>query len=127
MTRDDVPVALRDSGTMLTQRSGAIELRLSGSFARDDASANSNIDLMVRFDGLATSKRYFGARFYIEDLLERPVDLVTDKALCAEFRPYVERCSIPAPFAGVAGQRGVERALAETRLHRNLEATTLTQ
>ena len=30
-------------------------------------------------------------QFYIEDLLGRRVDLVTDKALRSEFRPYVER------------------------------------
>ena len=34
--------------------------------------------------------RYFGVQFYIEDLLGRPVDLVTQKALRPELRPYVE-------------------------------------
>ena len=45
----------------------------------------------MRFDGPATSRRYFGVQFYLEDLLERPVDLVTDKALRPELRPYIER------------------------------------
>ena len=43
------------------------------------------------FDGPATSRTYFGVQFYIEDLLGRPVDLVTEKALRPEFRPYVEQ------------------------------------
>ena len=30
-------------------------------------------------------------QFYIEDLLGRPVDLVTDKALPKELCPYIER------------------------------------
>ena len=30
-------------------------------------------------------------KFYLEDLLGRPVDLVTDKALRKELRPYVEK------------------------------------
>jgi len=30
-------------------------------------------------------------QFYIEDLLGRPVDLVTDKALRKGLRPYIER------------------------------------
>ena len=34
---------------------------------------------------------YFGTLFYIEDLLGRRIDLVTDKALRAEFRPFVEQ------------------------------------
>jgi len=34
---------------------------------------------------------YFGIQFYLEDLLARPVDLITEKALRPEPRPYVER------------------------------------
>jgi predicted nucleotidyltransferase len=49
------------------------------------------VDILVAFDGPATSERYFGVQFYLEDLLGRPVDLVTDKALRPELRPYVER------------------------------------
>jgi predicted nucleotidyltransferase len=30
-------------------------------------------------------------KFYLEDLLGRPVDLVTDKALRHELRPYIEK------------------------------------
>ena len=91
MTGDDVLTALREHKTALARRFGVAEISLFGSFARGDAGADSDIDILVRFDGPATATRYFGAQFYIEDLLGRPVDLVTDKALRAEFRPYVER------------------------------------
>jgi len=65
-------------------------LGLFGSTARGEATGKSDIDILVRFDGPATSARYFGLQFYLEDLLGRPVDLVTDKALRPELRPYVE-------------------------------------
>ena len=65
-------------------------LALFGSTARDQVKDSSDIDILVQFDGPATSKRYFGLQFYIEDLLGRRVDLVTDKALRKELRPYVE-------------------------------------
>jgi uncharacterized protein len=45
----------------------------------------------VSFDGPATSERYFGVQFFLEDLLGRPIDLVTDKALRPELRPFIER------------------------------------
>jgi predicted nucleotidyltransferase len=45
----------------------------------------------VSFSGPATSQRYFGVQFFLQDLLGRPVDLVTDKALRTELRPPVER------------------------------------
>ena len=75
----------------LTSEFGVIKLALFGSTVRDRATAASDVDVLVGFDGPATSARYFGGQFYLEDLLGRPVDLVTDKALRAELRPFIER------------------------------------
>ena len=58
---------------------------------RDAARPDSDIDILVKFDGPATSARFFGVQFYLEDLLGQSVDLVTDKALRDELRPYIER------------------------------------
>ena len=61
-------------------------------FHRERHSAvDSDIDVLVTFDGPATVERYFGVQFFLEDLLGRPVDLVTDKALRPELRPFVEK------------------------------------
>jgi predicted nucleotidyltransferase len=76
------------------ERFGVVDLALFGSTARDTASSESDIDILVAFDGPATSSRYFGLQFYLEDLLGRPVDLVTDKALRTELRPFVDREAI---------------------------------
>lgn len=65
----------------LNSRFGIASLALFGSMARDQARLDSDIDILARFDGPATSARYFGALFYLEDVLGCPVDLVTDKAL----------------------------------------------
>ena len=92
--RDEVLETLRTQKTDLSERFGVVSLALFGSFARDEASATSDLDLLVRFDGPTTSRAYFGVQFYIEDLLGRRVDLVTDKALRTEIRPYVEREAI---------------------------------
>ena len=91
MTRAEVLETLRAHRPVLAERFGVVELAVFGSFARDQATEGSDIDILVRFDGPATSRSYFGVQFYIEDLLGRRVDLVTDKALRSEFRPYVER------------------------------------
>ena len=79
---------------MLTQRFGVTRLALFGSTARNAATTNSDVDILVSFDSVATSQRYFGVQFYLEDLLGCTVDLVTEKALRAELRPYVEREAI---------------------------------
>ena len=91
MNRDDVLDILRTHKPTLAERFGVTELALFGSFARDEATERSDVDVLVRYDGPATSRSYFGVQFYIEDLLDRRVDLVTEKALRSEFRPYVER------------------------------------
>ena len=91
MNRDDVLDILRTHKPTLAERFGVTELALFGSFARDEANDESDVDVLVRYDGPATSRSYFGVQFYIEDLLGRRVDLVTHKALRSEFRPYVER------------------------------------
>ena len=91
MNREEVLDILRTHKPTLAERFGVTELALFGSFARDEATDESDVDILVRYDGPATSRSYFGVQFYIEDLLGRRVDLVTHKALRSEFRPYVER------------------------------------
>jgi uncharacterized protein len=76
---------------LLTRRFGVTRLALFGSTVRDDAREDSDVDILVAFDGPATSERFFGVQFYLEDLLGRPVDLVTEKALRPELRSCVER------------------------------------
>lgn len=75
----------------LQARFGVIRLALFGSTVRDTATSSSDVDILVAFDGPATSKRFFGVQFYLEDLLGCPVDLVTEKALRPELRPYIEQ------------------------------------
>lgn len=91
MNRDEVLDALRQHKQVLRERFDVTGLALYGSFARNQATAESDVDIIVRFGGPATSKSYFGTLFYIEDLLERKVDLVTDKALRPELRQSVEQ------------------------------------
>jgi uncharacterized protein len=78
----------------LQQQFGVRSLALFGSTARDTADKGSDVDVLVSFIGPASSKQYFGAQFYLEDVLKCPVDLVTDKALRKELRPYVERDAV---------------------------------
>ena len=91
MNRTEILSVLRAHKAVLSERFGVAELGLFGSFARDQATDDSDLDILVRFDGPATSDTYFGTQFYLEDLFGRTVDLVTEKALRKELRPYVEK------------------------------------
>jgi hypothetical protein len=91
MNRSHAISLLTQSKPALTARYGVTRLALFGSTARDVARLDSDIDILVAFDGPATSERYFGVQFYLEDLFGSPVDLVTEKALRPELRPFIEK------------------------------------
>jgi predicted nucleotidyltransferase len=91
MSRAQILELLARCKPELTARCGVSRLALFGSAVRDQARPESDIDILVSFDGPATSQRYFGVPFMLEDVLGRPVDLVTDKALRSELRPFIEQ------------------------------------
>jgi predicted nucleotidyltransferase len=73
---------------------GVKSLYLFGSLARGDATAKSDVDLLVEFASPPGFDRYMGLKFYLEDLLHRPVDLVMKTALKPWARPAIEREAI---------------------------------
>ncbi|MDD5324321.1 MAG: nucleotidyltransferase family protein [Polaromonas sp.] len=91
MNRQTALRLLAEHKPYLVSQFGVTQLALFGSTARDSATERSDVDVLVAFDGPATSARYFGVQFYLEDLLGCPVDLVTDKALRSELRPFIEQ------------------------------------
>jgi len=91
MNRDSILRLLRQHKFDLAVQFGVAKLSLFGSMARGTSTDVSDVDLLAVFDGPATSDRYFGVQFYLEDLLGRPVDRVTDKALRRELRPFIEQ------------------------------------
>ena len=94
MNKQQAIQSLTDNKALLSQRVGVSRLALFGSTARDSATQNSDVDILVDFDGVATSQRYFSVQFYLEDLLGCSVDLVTEKSLRPELRSYIEREAI---------------------------------
>ncbi|MBK7676490.1 MAG: nucleotidyltransferase family protein [Candidatus Accumulibacter sp.] len=91
MNRTTAIELLTRSKPELAARFGVTDLALFGSTVRDAARSDRDVDILVAFDGPATSERYFGVQFYLEDLFGAPIDLVTDKALRPELRPFVEK------------------------------------
>ena len=94
MSRDDLLSLLTQHKPALQRRFGVTRLALFGSRAREQDREGSDVDVLVAFDGPATSARYFGVQFYLEDLLDSPIDLVTETALRTELRSFVERDAI---------------------------------
>lgn len=109
MDSQQVLDVLAEHKPVLTERYGVARLAPFGSVARGNSGANSDIDVLVAFDGPSTSQRYFGVLFYLEDLFGRSIDLVTEKALRAELRP-------PS-----SGRHGVSDASSQREWHFHLD------
>ena len=91
MNREQLLEQLREHKPTLAQRFGVIELALFGSFARDEADGDSDVDILVRFDTPPHWRQYFDTQFFLEDLLGRSVDMATYGEVREEIKPFVEK------------------------------------
>jgi len=82
---------LRDHRVAVERQFGVRQLALFGSAARGELREDSDVDVLVAFDGPTTVARYFGLKDYLEALLGRRVDLVTERGLRPRARLQVER------------------------------------
>ncbi|MCS3706208.1 hypothetical protein GGP62_001179 [Salinibacter ruber] len=88
-TRKDLLERLRRHGDDLC-RLGVQRIGLFGSFQRDEPSAESDVDLLVEFlPGEKSFDNFMAVSFLLEEELERPVELVTRKALSPHIGPHI--------------------------------------
>lgn len=91
MEKQAVLRQLRSHIGQIRQRFSVRALAIFGSIARDDAADDSDVDVLVVFDGKAGFDLFMDLKFYLEDLLGTQVDLVTDKALRPQVRRAIEQ------------------------------------
>lgn len=72
----------------LESRFSVAKIGLFGSYARNAALPESDIDLLVELSH-PTFDNYMDLKFYLEELFESPVDLVLSDALKPRLIPYV--------------------------------------
>ena len=89
MTRQEVIDKLHENMDHIKETFDVDHIALFGSFSRDEAGPESDVDILVRFMHASTFRGYFGLLEYLEDLFGRSVDLVNEKALRKELAPYV--------------------------------------
>jgi len=89
--RDQILRTLSAHRQELAQRFGVKQLSLFGSAARDQLREDSDVDLLVEFDGDATYDGYFKLQDYLQALLGRTVDLVTERGFKPRSRQHVQK------------------------------------
>ncbi len=73
----------------IAARHGATNVRVFGSTARESATPASDIDFLVELEPGRTLLDLGGLLMDLQDLLERPVDVVTPNSLNERFRQQV--------------------------------------
>jgi len=93
MNRAEILALLSRYKPEMQRRFGMRSLALFGSRAREQPHAKSDFDVLVEFDGPATSARYFGpcSSFSRTCWVGGLVDLFTEQALRPQLRRFVER------------------------------------
>lgn len=73
------------------EQMGVKSLEIFGSVARDEATSQSDVDFLVEFSRPVGFFQVFDIQYFLEDLLQRPVDLGTVDALKEHLRlPVLE-------------------------------------
>jgi len=89
MIRQETIRQQRDAILALAQRYGAHDVRIFGSVARGDATAASDLDLIVRFDPGRSLFDHGGLLMDLQDLLGVKVDVIDEGGMRPRFRQHV--------------------------------------
>lgn len=85
----------REDILRLAARYGARNVRLFGSVARGEAGPGSDVDFLLDMEPGRTLLDLGGLLYDLRELLQRPVDVVTEKGLKERVRPHVLSDAIP--------------------------------
>lgn len=97
MNRQNIIKLLSSSLAYMRKNFSVSGLSIFGSVARDQALSESDIDILVDFSEPATFDNYMDLKFYLQELLNMNVDLVTQKALRPQIREEIEKELINVP------------------------------
>ena len=79
--RERILSFLREHKVELQKRFGVIRLGLVGSYARNEAREDSDIDLIVNLESENTFRSFFGLLHFLQDNLSEHIDLATEASL----------------------------------------------
>ncbi len=89
MRCEDILKILAEHRNEIGTRFGVASLSLFGSVARDEAAAESDVDILVTFIQTPGIFHFLELKEYLENLLQCSVDLVTRNALKKQFREQI--------------------------------------
>lgn len=89
MTKDDIIEALQKAKNEARERYRAEIMGFFGSYARGEEHAESDLDVLVEFRKGATLLHLTGLGNFLEERLNCPVDIVSQRAVRKEIAPHI--------------------------------------
>ena len=94
--RERILRALTEHREHVRERFGVRSLALFGSIVRGEARSDSDVDLLVEFERPIGLFEFVRLKLYLEEVLGRPVDLVTPEAVRPALRERVVKEAVRA-------------------------------
>jgi len=91
MTKEEIIDFLADHKAEMDRLFGVERIGLFGSYARDEASDESDIDIAVVLKDINIADSYFGVLHYLEDRLQHKIDLGLESSIRSEIREQVKK------------------------------------
>jgi predicted nucleotidyltransferase len=95
MERDEILTAIRSLSDTIKKDYHAEIIGLFGSFARGEEKASSDIDVLVRFDDEADLFDFVGLSIFLEEKLDREVDVVPHDTVRPELKEIIFKEAVP--------------------------------
>lgn len=75
----------------LAQKYGVTKIGLFGSYARDEQTETSDIDIAVEIESNNKFRSFFNLKYFLEDNLHKKIDLGIESTLKPIAKKYIER------------------------------------
>lgn len=90
-SKKEILETLKINKAKLVQKYPISELGIFGSFARGDFNEQSDIDILVDFDGKIDGYNYIRLAHEFEDLFKQKIDMVSRRSIKPQYLPFVEK------------------------------------
>ena len=91
MTKSAILDFLRSHKSEMQERFGLVRIGLFGSYVREEPKEESDIDLLVEIQSENKFRSFFGLKNYLEEHLQKKIDLGIESSLKPIAREYIEK------------------------------------
>jgi len=91
MTKKEILSFLHQKKEFLSKKYGVTSIGLFGSYARDEANENSDIDIAVEMKSEHKFMNFFALKYYLQEQFKKPVDIGIESAIKPIAKKYIEK------------------------------------